>query len=211
MLKERVDTIALSPRIAPPPAGDSEMIRHGRKESAWLPTWLLNKTNGGWESNWPSTRFHLIDRDKLGALLPLTPTMGKAAQRSARRWNELLAPGFTLRSWTAHQSPDALPEFLHRVFRKAAHHWVPPYPLPPEVLLFERAAAARCGFFYLDRKDVWYVHPETKPKEFLGVLDDLSARVPMGEFPENQRGLSGIVFGEWRSLAAQGNRVGRSQ
>ncbi|MFM8789987.1 MAG: hypothetical protein ACKOEI_09085 [Chthoniobacterales bacterium] len=200
LLKARAETVALSPRIAPPPENDAEMIRHGCKESACLPTWTLKKTENGWASNWPSTRFHLIDRDKLGALLPLNPTMGKVAQRSARRWNELLAPAFTWRSWTAHESPDALPEFFHRVLRKAAHHWIPPYPLPPEVLLFERAAAAGRGFFYLDRKDAWYVHPETKPKEFFGVLDDLLARVPVGGFPESQRGLSGIVVGEWAAL-----------
>ena len=197
MLKERVDTIALSPRIAPPPADDSEMIRHGLKESAWLPTWLLNKTDGGWESNWPSTRFHLIDRDKLAALVPLDPSVGRKAQRSARWWNELLAPTFTWRAWTANQSPDALPEFLHRFFRKGAHHWIRPYPLPPEVLLFESAAGAARDFFYLDRKDVWYVHPETKPREFLVVLDSLLSCVPMGDFPEGQRGLTGISFEEW--------------
>lgn len=206
MLKERADTIALSPRIAPPLAGDSEMIRQGFKESAWLPAWTLKKTDGGWESNWPSTRFHLIDRDKLGALLPLTPTMGKAAQRAARRWNECLAPTFTLRSWTANHSPDALPEFLHRVFRKAAHHWIPSYPLPPEVLLFESAAGAGCDFFYLDRKDVWYVHPETKPKEFFGVLDNLLSSVPLGDFPETQRGLTGIRFEEWNAASRSDKR-----
>lgn len=199
MLKERVDTIALSPRIAPPPAGDKEMIRHGLKESAWLPTWTLEKVQGGWESNWPSTRFHLIDRDKLGALLSLTPSMGKAAQRSARRWNERLAPTFTLRSWTARKSPDGFPDFLHRVFRKAAHHWIPSYPLPPEVLLFECAARAGRAFFYLDRKDVWYVHPETKPNEFLGVLNDLLERVPRADVPHAQRGLTGVLFSEWVS------------
>ena len=197
VLKQRPETVALSPRIAPPPAGDSEMIRHGLKESAWLPTWTLNKTSGGWESNWPSTRFHLIDRDKLAALLPLDPSVGKKAQKSARRWNELLAPTFTWRSWTANQSPDALPEFLHRAFRKAAHHWIPSYPLPPEVLLFESAAGAGCDFFYLDRKDVWYVHPETKPREFLEVLDDLLARVTQGYFPREQHGLTGILFEQW--------------
>jgi hypothetical protein len=203
VLKQRPETVALSPRIAPPPANDAEMIQRGLKESAWLSTWTLNKTDGGWESNWPSTRFHLVDRDKLGALLPLTPSMGKAAQRAARRWNELLAPGFTLRSWTAQQSPDALPEFLHRVFRKAAHHWIPPHPLPPEVLLFERAAAASRGFFYLDRKDVWYLHPETKPNEFLGVLDLLLDEVPRGYCPHAQHGLSGILFDEWRRDAVE--------
>jgi hypothetical protein len=30
------------------------------------------------------------------------------------------------------------------------------------------------------------------------VLDGLVARVPRGEFPEAQRGLSGILFGEWK-------------
>ncbi len=84
------------------------------------------------------------------------------------------------------------------MFRKAAHHWIPSYPWPPEVLLFERAAAAGKIFLYLDRKDVWYVHPETKLGAFLDVLDGLVARVPRGEFPEAQRGLSGILFGEWR-------------
>ena len=197
LLKERAETVAMSPRIAPPPDNDAEMIRQGFKESAWLPMWTLKKVQGGWESNWPSTRFHLIDRDKLHALLPLYPSVGRKAQKSARWWNELLAPGFAVRSWTAQDPPDALPEFLHRVFRKAAHQWIPPYPLPPEVLLFERTAAARHDFFYLDRKDVWYVHPETKPKQFLVVLDSLLSSVPLGDFPETQRGLTGIRFEEW--------------
>lgn len=197
LLKERGETVAISPRIAPPPDNDAEMIRQGFKESAWLPMWTLKKVQGGWESNWPSTRFHLMDREKLQALLPLHPSVGKKAQKSARWWNELLAPTFTWRSWTAHQSPDAMPQALHRFFRKAAHHWIPPYPLPPEVLMFERAAEREYGFFYLDRKDVWYVHPETKPREFLGVLDNLLVRVPRGEFPAEQRGLSGILFAVW--------------
>ena len=83
------------------------------------------------------------------------------------------------------------------MLRKAAHHWIPPFPLPPEVLLFERAAEARHSFFYLERKDVWYVHPETKPQVFLEVLENLQAQVPRGGFPEAQRGLSGILFAVW--------------
>jgi hypothetical protein len=94
-----------------------------------------------------------------------------------------------------------MPEWMHRVFRKAAHQWIPPYPLPPEVLLFERTAAARHDFFYLDRKDVWYVHPETKPGEFLVVLDSLLSCVPTGDFPEPQRGLTGIRFEDWNAVS----------
>jgi hypothetical protein len=199
LLRSRERVVALSPRIAPPPEDVSQMIRFGEKESAWLPTWTLEKVEGGWESNWPSTRFHLLDKQKLEDLLPLFPTTGNRAQHKARQANEMLSPAFNWRSWTSAKSPDAMPEWMHRVCRKIAHHGIPPYPLPPEVLLFERAAAAGKNFLYLDRKDVWYVHPETKPGAFLDVLDGLVARVPCGDFPEEQRGLSGIVFDEWNS------------
>jgi hypothetical protein len=197
-LQDRPEVVALTPRIAPPPADRSKMVDIGAKDSGWLPTWELEKAAGGWRSNWLSTRFHFLDRERLQALLPLYPNRGAQGERRARKLNERLFPVYGWRAWTAKQSPDAWPESLHSIFRKAAHHWIPPYPLPPEVLFFEKIAGTSAGTFYLDRDDVWYVHPETKPEAFLDVLDNLLARVPRGEFPEAQRGLTGIQFGEWR-------------
>lgn len=84
------------------------------------------------------------------------------------------------------------------MFRKAAHHWIPPYSLPPEVLFCEQLARTDTSAVYLDRDDVWYVHPETKPQAFIEMLDNLLASVMRGEFPEAQRGLTGIQFGDWR-------------
>ena len=199
-LGEHPEVVALTPRIAPPPTDRSKMVEIGAKDSGWLPTWQLEKVADGWKSNWLSTRFHFLDRERLQALLPLVPSRWPRGERKARSVNEWLFPAYERRAWTAKQSPDAWPEPLHRLFRKAAHHWIPPYPLPPEVLFFERIANTAASTFYLDRDDVWYVHPETKPQAFLEVLDNLLARVPRGEFPEAQRGLTGIQFGEWAAL-----------
>ncbi len=197
-LEEHVDVVAVCPRIAPPIKESGQMIHVGARDSGWLPTWSLDKAEGGWSSNWLSTRMHFIDRQRLGPLLPLQPTCGRTSYAAARRINELLAPLFDRRNWLAKQSPDRIPELMHRICRKIAAHVIPPYPLPPEVLVFEHCAAEAKRFFYFDRDDVWYVHPETKPAAFLDVLDNLLVRVPCGDFPEAQRGLTGIQFESWR-------------
>jgi len=197
-LEEHEDVVSVCPRIAPPADEAGVMVHVGARDSGWLPTWSLQKQEGGWSSNWLSTRMHFIDRERLAALLPLRPTCGRVHYAAARWINELLSPLFDRRNWLAKQSPDSMPEWLHRLCRKIAAHVLPPYPLPPEVLVFEHCAARDKRFFYFDRKDVWYVHPETKPQAFLEVVDDLLARVPRGEFPEAQRGLTGIQFEEWR-------------
>jgi hypothetical protein len=197
-LEEHSKVVSVTPRPAPPPADRNKMVELGMKDSGWSPTWRLEKVFEGWNSNWLSTRFHFLDRTRLQALLPLVPSRGPGGERRARRINEWLFPAYEWRAWTAKQSADVWPEPLHRLFRKIAHHGVPPYPLPPEVLFFERIAGTDAMTFYMDREDVWYLHPETKPQAFLEALENLLSRVPRGDFPEVQRGLSGIRFGEWR-------------
>lgn len=192
--------LAISPRIAPPIRGEEKgrMVRIGEKDSAWLPSWPLEPGPGGWTSNWLSTRFHVLDREKLRSLLPLTGARGRLWAAWAHGVNALLCPFYGLRAWTAKESPDLLPEFLHRMFRKIAHHKIPPFPVPPEVLVHEANQAKGMKVFYLNREDLWFVHPETKPKEFLEVLEPLLTKVARGECPEGQRGLAGIQFGMWK-------------
>lgn len=192
--------LAISPRIAPPIRGEekSRMVRVGEKDAAWLPSWPLEVGPEGWISNWLSTRFHLLDRAKLEELLPLTGAGGRLGANWARGVNAIFFPLYGARAWTAQESPDLLPGFLHRIFRKIAHHSIPPFPLPPEVLIHEANQQRGMKVLYLNREDLWFVHPETKPKEFLEVLEPLLARVPRGECPEGQRGLAGIQFGMWK-------------
>lgn len=192
--------LAISPRISPPIRGEekSRMVRVGEKDAAWLPSWPLKPGPGGWTSNWLSTRFHLMDRKKLEQLLPLIGGGGQMRAAWAHGVNAMLFPLYGLRAWTAKESPDLLPDFLHRIFRKIAHHHIPPFPLPPEVLIHEANQQRGMKVLYLNREDLWFIHPETKPKGFFEVLEPLLARVPRGECPEGQRGLAGIQFGMWK-------------
>jgi hypothetical protein len=199
-LEREENLLAVSPRIAPPIGGEknSRMVRIGEKDAAWLPTWRLEAGPDGWRSDWLSTRFHLLDRKKLNRLRPLHGKRGALGNAWAYGVNALLFPLYGRRAWTAGQSPDAVPEILHRIFRKMAHHWIPPFPLPPEVLVHEENQKEGMKVLYLNREDLWFVHPETKPKEFLEVLENLLKKVPKGECPGGQRGLAGIQFGLWK-------------
>jgi hypothetical protein len=182
--------LAASPRIAPPPMTDA-MVHVDAPGSGWLPSWPLERRHGGWRSPWFSTRCHLIDRERLMAALPLQPARGAAADRRASTLDRLLAPIYDA-GFAAGK--------LGRIARSIARR-IPPFPLPPEVLLHEHAQAHGFGCVYLDDPRAWFVHPDTKPETFLRLLPRLLTSVAeRGEYPAQQRGLSGVQFGAWESF-----------
>ena len=74
---------------------------------------------------------------------------------------------------------------------------IPPFPLPPEVLLHEHAASRGLAALYLSDPQAWFIHPDTKTETFLTLLDDMLERTSRGEYPDRQRGVSGIQFDAW--------------
>ncbi len=183
--------LGASPRIAPPPADDT-MVKVGAPGSGWLPTWPLERAPGGWRSPWFSTRCHLIDRERLAAVLPLTPTHPRAYRRAA--WiDRCLASAF---------DRGFLSNATNRLGRSLRAR-VPAFPLPPEVLLHEHAQ--RCGLacLYLDDPRAWFIHPDTKPEIFLRLLPKLLTTAGQrGDYPPAQRGISGVQFAAWEAFAS---------
>lgn len=183
--------VGVSPRIAPPPDGD-EMIQVAASGSGWLPSWPLERVAGGWRSPWFSTRCHVIDRQRLAAVLPLRSARGPAAERRAATLDGWLSPLFKAGLFT--RGP-------RRVMRALAAR-IPPFPLPPEVLLHEHAQARGYGCLYLDDPRAWFIHPDTKPEIFLRLLPRLLETAGRrGECPAAQRGVSGVQFAAWETFS----------
>ncbi len=184
--------LGVSPRIAPPPAQDV-MVRVEAAGSGWLPAWPLERVADGWRSPWFSTRCHLIDRERLAAVLPLRPARGAAADHRAASLDRWLAPLFAAGRFT--RGP-------RRVMNALAAR-IPPFPLPPEVLLHEHAQARGFGCLYLGDPRAWFIHPDTKPAAFLRLLPRLLAAAGQrGSCPDAQRGVSGVQFAAWENFAA---------
>lgn len=183
--------LGASLRIAPPPAGDT-MVDIAAPGSGWLPSWPLERTPGGWRSPWFSTRCHLIDRERLAAVLPLRP-LNPGAYRRAAWLDGCLAPWFERGFFSNATSR------LGRSLRMR----IPPFPVPPEVLLHEHAQQHGSECFYLDDPRAWFIHPDTKPEIFLRLLPRLLTTAGQrGECPPSQRGVSGIQFAAWEAHPA---------
>jgi len=184
-------TIAASPRIAPPLDDNGRMVNIDSPGSGWAPTWALDPAPGGWRSSWTSTRCHLMDLERLKGLLPLASGRG-----FDHGLNVLIAPAYRSALWSHPIASRGIGRLAHRAGRRLARA-IPPFPLPPEVLLHERILSKCMNSFYIDDARAWYIHPDTKPPEFLSLLPDLLARVGKGQCPESQRGVSGIRFDAW--------------
>lgn len=176
--------LAASPRIAPPPAS-GDLVDSSNPRSGWSPTWPLEPRESGWHSPWFSTRCHLIDRERLARVLPFPGAAGPA-------WiNTLLAPLYQLPGLTG----GAQPALARRLARR-----IPPFPLPPEVLLHEHAQRRGFSCLYLRDPRAWFIHPDTKPERFLRLLPRLlESVVERGEAPDGQRGQCGIRFDDWEA------------
>lgn len=197
-LQEDPRMIAASPRIAPPLEDAGRMVNIDSPESGWAPTWRLDPAPGGWRSSWTSTRCHLIDLDRLAGLLPLASRHG-----FDHRLNALIAPAYRSAFWTRPIPSRGIGRLTHRVARRLARA-VPPFPLPPEVLLHERALSKGMGSLYLGDVRAWYIHPDTKPPGFPSLLPGLLSSVGEGRCPDSQRGLSGIRFDAWDKYLSAG-------
>jgi hypothetical protein len=183
--------LAASPRIAPPPTGDT-MVDVDAPGSGWLHSWPLERRPGGWRSPWFSTRCHLMDLDRLATVLPLRPTDAGAYRRAA--WlDRVLAPWFE-RGLFSNATTRAGRSLRARL---------PAFPLPPEVLLHEHAQRSGFACLYLDDPRAWFIHPDTKPEIFLRLLPKLLATAGgRGEYPPAQRGTSGVQFAAWEAFVA---------
>ena len=177
--------VAASPRIAPPP-DDGELVRVHANGSGWSPTWPLARGAHGWRSPWFSTRCHLLDRERLARVLPLR---GRRPHGRDAAIDRMLRPLYAAGGWRE--------TWLGR--RIVGR--IPPFPLPPEVLLHEHAQAAGFGCLYLHDPRAWFIHPDTKPDVFLRLLPDLLAvAAGRGEYPPAQRGVSGVQFAAWEQF-----------
>jgi hypothetical protein len=183
--------VAASPRIAPPTGGPA-MVDVAAPGSGWLPSWPLVPVAAGWRSPWFSTRCHLLDRERLARFLPLG---GTAGHRRAAAFERIFSPLFTW-EWLTGPRRSALARRLASL--------LPPFPLPPEVLLHEKAQREGFACLYLGAPQTWYIHPDTKPDAFTRLLPHLiGAVVNRGEVPDSQRGVSGLHYAAWESFAAR--------
>lgn len=199
LLNDDPSLLSVSPRIAPALGESGQMVRSDVAGSGWLPTWRLDSTPGGWRSDWTSTRCHLVDIERLKQLLPLRSSRGAAADSIDHGLNALASLAFRSSFWTAPVPASGLSRFPHQIARRMAREF-PQFPLPPEVLLHQHCAKRGVNSFYLNDSRAWYVHPDSKPTEFLMLLPKMLAAVSQGRFPEAQRGLSGIQFDAWQAF-----------
>ena len=200
-LQQDATLLAVSPRIAPPPAAaPSAMVNVNDPGSGWLPTWPLEAAPGGWRSGWTSTRCHLMDGARLRSLLPLAPRRGRAWQRASWAVHTALTPAYRLRLWAGPLPARGPARAAGRAARWLARHFIPPFPLPPEVLLHEHAGRRGMHCLYLGTEQAWYVHPDSKPPAFLQMLPRLQEAVRRGACPPAQFGRSGIDFAAWQSF-----------
>lgn len=145
-----------------------------------------------------------MDRERLRAILPLIPGRGRTWLRLGWMANALLAPAYRLRVWTRPPPARGWSRFAGRVARRLARDFIPPFPLPPEVLLHEHAGRRGARCLYLRSEQSWYVHPDTKPRLFLDLLPQILDSVRRGECPQEQRGLSAVDFDAWHSFFHHG-------
>lgn len=182
--------LAVSPRMAPP-MPDGAMVRVGAAGSGWSHYWPLERVANGWTSPWFSTRAHLLDRERLARQLPLRT--GRALRRH-RAVHTLLFP---LYSCAALSGP-ARSTLAARLARR-----IPPFPLPPEVMLHEHAQRSSARCLYLADPEAWFLHPDTKPEDFHRQLPQLvEAVVQQGRYPEGQQGLGGLDWPLWAGFLA---------
>jgi len=190
LLETDAALLAASPRIAPPPL-DHGMVHAEAEGSGWLPSWPLEKVSGGWRSPWFSTRCHVMDRSRLAKQLPLASTRGPRRERRAAAIDRALSAVYRRGELSR----------PHRICRSLAAR-IPPFPLPPEVLLHEHAQAKGLACLYLDDPRAWFIHPDTKPERFLRLLPQLLAYATgRGVYPPDQCGVSGIRFTAWEAFS----------
>jgi hypothetical protein len=199
-LEQTPRALAASPRIAPPFDDASHMVRVDGHNSGWLPAWRLDGAPHGWESEWFSTRCHLIDRRRLGAVLPLESQRGRLSDAFSRHVDALLSPLFDTAAWTGLVASPEASSRLSRAARRLAHRTIPPFPLPPEVLLYEHAVARGWTCLYLDDPRAWFIHPDDKSDPFERLVPSLIEAVRRGDVPEEQRGVSGVQLDAWHAL-----------
>ncbi|HWL17639.1 MAG TPA: hypothetical protein VNR00_18665 [Opitutus sp.] len=186
-LKNDETLLAVSPRIAPPPATNTLLDPQHALE-CWSASWPLHRHENGWISPWFSTRCHLIDRERLARVLPLG---NPAHDRRAAAFDRWLRPLYDLRALTGSERS--------RIARRLLR-CVPPFPLPPEVLLHEHAQRRDFSCLYLANPDAWFIHPDTKPERFVRLLPKLIEHVTVrGTHPPAQRGLSSVQFQAWEN------------
>jgi hypothetical protein len=185
--------LAASPRIAPPLADANRMVNVEAAGSGWLPSWPLDRVPVGWRSPWFSTRCHVMDRERLGRVLPLGAKRGARNEGRAASIDRLLTPLYSL----------GFPGRSRGRVGGALRGRIPAFPLPPEVLLHEHAQARGFECLYLDDPRAWFIHPDTKPEIFLRLLPRLlSAATQRGEVPPAQRGVSGVQFAAWEKFSS---------
>ncbi len=193
--------LAVSPRIAPPPADAAgQMVDMAIEGVAWLPTWRLTREADGWRSDWFSTRCHVIDRERLAELLPLTPRRGRAADGWADWVNRCLLPVYDAYPWITEKPVSGLRWFGDRVSRRLSRTLIPEFPLPPEVLLYEHALRIGMESCYLTDPRAWYIHPDRKPPEFVDLLPKLLAATREGRYPRPQAGFTGVDLSVWKDF-----------
>lgn len=199
VLESESKVLAVSPRIAPPlpGAGELRMVRPGEPGCGWVSSWRLTPDSRGWRSDWFSTRCHVMDRERLAALLPLTPQRGPMADAGSEWLNRCLFPLYNARAWVTDEPAAGRRKLADRLVRRLAYRTLPPFPLPPEVLLYEHAREHGWECFYLGDPRAWYIHPDTKPEGFTTLLPEMLAAVREGRHPPAQQGLAGIQFAAW--------------
>ncbi len=190
--------LAASPRIAPPlEEATARMVDLRLPGNGWQPTWRLTPDERGWRSDWFSTRCHLMDRERLAGQLPLRSQRGSVIEAWSDVLNRALFPLYDARSWQTEGSLRGGRWLLDRVARRIVKGVIPPFPLPPEVLLNEHALRTGCECYYLRDPRAWYIHPDTKPAQFVNLLPRLLAGTQAGTTPSAQRGFTGVRFRDW--------------
>lgn len=204
---ERLETmpnvIAVSPRISPPSSTtESTPSVCDHIEGGWLSTWASQWTESGWLSDWISTRCFLIDRERLSELGSLIPEY-RQARRAA--WIHQLARATG--NWLGELGdlpqlqPDA--SIIMRIRNYFKRRIVPIYPTPPEVMLHQKLQTTQTSCLYLSREDAWYLHPTTKPEQFLSMLPSLIAHVDRNDIPAEQRHFAEIRLNVWQQYFLQ--------
>lgn len=193
--------LAASPRIAPPdPDDDAPLFDSRIPGNGWQSGWPLIRSAHGWSSPWFSTRCHLLDRARLAEQLPLSSPAGPRSDAVSAWVNRCLFPLYNFKQWI--RNPAGAPSGLaDRILSRIARRVVPPFPLPPEVLLHATALRRNLECIYLGDPRVWYIHPDTKPPELVALLPQIVKRVTAGAVPAGQYGFTGIRCSDWSSVA----------
>ncbi|MBD2452899.1 hypothetical protein H6G80_02120 [Nostoc sp. FACHB-87] len=207
--------VAVSPRISPPPTHpdlDPEIAPAlpNHPESGWLSTWKTHSVEGGWLSDWISNRCFLVDKERLQKLQPLIADDEKLSVRFYAQLHQLarrLAKG----SWLGNLGdlPQLQPgdSFSRRLRNIVKYRLLPIYPQPPEVMLHAKLRREGLHCLYLSRKDAWYVHPTTKPADFIQLLPQLIPAIDRGEAPKEQQRCSEIRLHFWKEYLQVKNLV----